>query len=180
MRIAITGHTKGIGQGLYTELSKEHTVDGFSRSNGYDISTEQDRLIEIVKDYDVFINNAHMGNHQVTLFTKLFSLWQNKDRTIVNIGSISKYLETHNNGLKVGPYAQSKINLNKQAIHKTLSGNKKCRIITVNPGFVHTDMSSHVKNTEMLKVDELVPIISYAISLPQHIEIGDIGIWRTF
>ena len=38
MKIAITGHTKGIGQAIYDLLGQEHDVIGYSRSNGYNIN----------------------------------------------------------------------------------------------------------------------------------------------
>ena len=42
MKIAITGHTKGIGKALYDNLSQQHEVEGYSRSNGFDISNNID------------------------------------------------------------------------------------------------------------------------------------------
>jgi len=62
MKIVITGHTNGIGKALYDDLSKEHDVQGFSKTNGYDISREADRQLISMSDYDVFINNAYNYN----------------------------------------------------------------------------------------------------------------------
>ena len=61
MIVRITGHTKGIGKCLYDDLVAEgHDVVGYSRSNGFDISTKQSReiIIEESKQADVFINCA--------------------------------------------------------------------------------------------------------------------------
>lgn len=62
MKVAITGHTSGIGKALF-DLFKEkgHEVIGFSRRNGYDISKVQDRekIIETSKEFDIFVNNAY-------------------------------------------------------------------------------------------------------------------------
>jgi nucleoside-diphosphate-sugar epimerase len=58
MKVAITGHTRGIGQALFNELTKKgHLVVGYSRSTGYDISEidTQTKILEEIKDYDVFI-----------------------------------------------------------------------------------------------------------------------------
>jgi len=60
-KIAITGHTKGIGLALanyYTDLGIE--VVGFSRTNGYDISkgVDQERIINESQDCDLFIQQC--------------------------------------------------------------------------------------------------------------------------
>ena len=52
-----------ISRGLVTE----HTIEGFSRSNGYDINEKQSIIIRAVKDCDVFVNNAYSGLSQVEL-----------------------------------------------------------------------------------------------------------------
>ena len=110
MKIAITGHTQGIGKGLYDCLSSTHEVKGFSRSNGYSIVSDQELILNESKDFDVFINNAQVKNYQVTLFNKLYTLWKNENKTIVNIGSFCKYDQFLK---KISEYENSKINLNK-------------------------------------------------------------------
>lgn len=178
MKIGITGHTSGIGKGLYDVLGAKHDVQGFSRTNGYDISTTQHEIIEQIKDFDIFINNAQKDNYQTLLFNKIFKLWKNQKKTIVNIGSIVRYSEFD---IDKSTYAQNKVNLNRNAIHTILSGNKSCRIITVNPGYVHTQMIANAKVTKnCLTVEELVNVIEYVIELPHHIEVGEINICRTY
>jgi short-subunit dehydrogenase len=60
-KVAITGHTRGIGASLTQKLSSECNVLGFSRSNGYDISKDEDliRIIDETLDCEVFVNNAY-------------------------------------------------------------------------------------------------------------------------
>ena len=48
MKIAITGHTSGIGKYLFNELSKEHDVIGYSRTNMFDISDSEDVILLIL------------------------------------------------------------------------------------------------------------------------------------
>ena len=76
MKIAITGHSRGIGKALYEELSTNHEVEGFSRSNGYDITTQQTLIARTVKKYDVFVNNAWQGYAQLELLTAMFNTWK--------------------------------------------------------------------------------------------------------
>jgi NAD(P)-dependent dehydrogenase (short-subunit alcohol dehydrogenase family) len=87
MKTAITGHTRGIGAGLYQHLSPN--VIGFSRSTGYDINSETDRarIVFDSKDCDIFINNAHSCFGQSLLLIDLFREWKHLDKTIINIGS---------------------------------------------------------------------------------------------
>jgi short-subunit dehydrogenase len=88
MKIAITGHTSGIGQALYNRLSPN--CIGFSTSNGYNIFDKQDRarIIQESVDCDIFINNAPAGFAQTYLFIELFNAWKDLDsKKIINVGS---------------------------------------------------------------------------------------------
>ena len=87
MKIAITGHTQGIGKGLFERLSPN--AIGFSKSTGYDILKKEDRqrIIREVVDCDVFINNAPAEFGQTYLFLELFEEWKNLNKTIINVGS---------------------------------------------------------------------------------------------
>ena len=91
MKIAITGHSKGIGKACHDLLSKEHEVIGLSRKNGFNIE-EVEPIILVANSCDVFINNAYSGIQQSVIFDRLFQMWRNDDmKTIVNINSRSKY-----------------------------------------------------------------------------------------
>lgn len=95
MKIAITGHTAGIGLAL-AELyqSLGHQVIGFSRTTGYNIARPEDRarIVADAQDCDIFFNNAHdwYGDNfaEVTLFEALWQSWKGQRRTIVNISSL--------------------------------------------------------------------------------------------
>src|ERR1700681_89274 len=92
MKIAITGHTRGIGQSLASHFSAYHNeVIGFSRSNGYNIVkfVDRQRIIEASQDADVFINNVNHGFCQSDLLWELYTDWTaRKHRAmIISIGS---------------------------------------------------------------------------------------------
>lgn len=94
MNIAITGHTKGIGQALYQELfQKGYHVVGYSRSNGYDIScaVDRERILSESKDFDVFVNNAYSPGSQFDLLKELVTQWQGQHKMILNVSSKSVY-----------------------------------------------------------------------------------------
>jgi hypothetical protein len=94
MKIAITGHTKGIGKSLYDVLSVNHDVKGYSKSKGYDITKKTDRrwILKEVNDCDIFINNAYDDFAQSSMLYELWTDWHTKEKTIITIGSdVTKY-----------------------------------------------------------------------------------------
>jgi len=89
MKIALTGHTKGLGAEIFKNLSSEHSVLGFSRSNGYDIKSPIDRkkILKTSVEADVLINLVHNYYHQTDLLFEFFKAWENKNKLIINISS---------------------------------------------------------------------------------------------
>lgn len=72
-KIAIIGHTRGIGKAiadLYN--SKNYEVVGLSRSNGHDLTTDQDKILESIKDCGLVVLNAHADRGQLTLLTRIY------------------------------------------------------------------------------------------------------------
>lgn len=178
-KIALTGHTKGIGKAIADVLSENHKVDGFSRDNGFDISTEEGRFDILKKSYnsDVFINNAFHSNAQTELFTLFFKNWMyDGSKTIVNISSQSKY---PGQSVNWSGYSAYKASLNHQAYLCAFKTERKCRIITINPGLVKTDLTSETQRSlkGMLSPKEVADTVKYTIELPQHIEVGELSLW---
>ena len=174
MKVAITGHSRGIGRAI-ADLYYSDEVIGFSRSNGYDISSAEtiNKIINQSVDCDVFVNNAYHDFAQCDLLEGIFSQWKDDpSKTIVNIISRAKY------GLgKAKFYGQTKMELYAKA--KTLMfSNKRCRIININPGYVKTDMVSHV-DVKMLTPEQLASMIKWCLDQPQGIEIGELSVWCT-
>ena len=178
MKIAITGHTKGIGAALSDLLGKEHTILGFSRSNGYDISKAEsiDSIISSVLECDIFINNAYHDLSQVTLFEGVLALWHsNPNKTIVNINSKASYSPPNGRD-----YTKFKKVLRSSAVKAIADIDRKCRVININPGYVTTERTVHAQEKyKMLSPEQLAVLIKWCIDQPQEIEIGEIGIWRT-
>lgn len=129
MKTAITGHTSGIGKALFESFDD---VIGFSRSTGFNISSP-DRIVDMISDCELFINNAHNGFDQVVLLYKVWEQWQDSDKLIICISSNSS------DGIKntVHPYAIQKAALDK-ACEQLNNQKKLCKIICVKPGYVDT------------------------------------------
>jgi NAD(P)-dependent dehydrogenase (short-subunit alcohol dehydrogenase family) len=89
MKIAITGHSAGIGKALADIYeSKGHKIVGLSRRNGYNIRSIS-KLVEKIKDCDWFINNAQIGYAQTELLFAVYKEWQGKaNKKIINISTM--------------------------------------------------------------------------------------------
>lgn len=93
MKYAVTGHTGDIGSALVKKLPN---YKGFSRSNGYDMICESDgrnanfnisKIIEELVEYDVIFNLAHHNNLQSNILTSICGRYNERDITIVSVGS---------------------------------------------------------------------------------------------
>jgi hypothetical protein len=89
MKIALTGHTKGLGAEILKHFSLDHNVLGFSRSNGYDIKSPFDRkkILKMSNNAEVFINLVHNYYHQTDLLFEFFQAWENQEKLIINVSS---------------------------------------------------------------------------------------------
>lgn len=85
MKCIVTGHTSGIGKSIYNHLqSKGWDVKGMSRSNGYNIVSDQEKIIAESLGCDIFVNCAYDGSAQL----ELLNLLDSKVKNIVVIGSV--------------------------------------------------------------------------------------------
>ena len=147
MKISITNKDRGLGKELSSRF--DDVVEGFD------------------KNTDVFINNRHDSFNQTKLLMKAFGEWKYTDKTIINIGSRSKYP----NISKGFMYSTSKAALNHLSNNLRLNSDKTCRIIDVNCGLLESELPS-------LTYKEITEIIVWCINQPKHIEIGEISVWE--
>jgi nucleoside-diphosphate-sugar epimerase len=95
MKIAITGHSRGIGAAIASYFSEQgHEIVGFSKSTGHDISQQETReqILELANDCDIFVNNAFVfdeANSQLEMLKMMTRKWVGQDKMIINIGSRS-------------------------------------------------------------------------------------------
>ncbi len=88
-KIVITGHTYGIGKSIYDKFKEVscREIIGMSRSNGYDIDKDFDRIVEEAAGAEIFVNNAYRDRQQI----KLFNALKNKVDMMVVMGSVSRF-----------------------------------------------------------------------------------------
>jgi len=81
MKIAITGHKKGIGQAFANQLSKRgHQIVGISRSDGENIRRTA-HTASLIEPCDMFINNAISMYAQTELLFEVWHRWQHSENT---------------------------------------------------------------------------------------------------
>ena len=173
MKIGITGHSEGVGHGMYLNLIKEYDVIGFSRSNGFDIKNT-DIIIEQLENCDVFINNAYEKNYQTILFKLIFDKWKFLSKTIINMNSSCVY---HSSDWSP-EYANNKKELKEVSLNTIRNyKNKKLRVINLYP----STLSTHTGFESLNKLDteNLAKMINWLIKQPQEIEIREMSIYCT-
>jgi nucleoside-diphosphate-sugar epimerase len=78
MKIAITGHTAGIGQALAQVLAdRGHDIVGLSERHGDNIRNTP-KIAEKILPCDMFINNAQAGYAQTELLYAVWEKWQDQ------------------------------------------------------------------------------------------------------
>ena len=96
MRIAITGHKKGIGHEFARQLSdKGHDIVGISRSDGENIRRTA-HTASIIEPCYMFINNAISLYAQTVLLFEVWHRWQHSEQ-VHHIWNISTKLCERNN-----------------------------------------------------------------------------------
>jgi short-subunit dehydrogenase len=75
-KIAVIGHTKGIGKAICDLYKKKkYEVIGMSRSNGHDIIHDQEKIIENIQGCDLVVLNAHADRGQLNLLKRIYGLY---------------------------------------------------------------------------------------------------------
>jgi len=134
MKIAITGHSEGIGK-CFSELLTEqgHEIVGLSRRNGHNIRSLQ-KVVGPIVECDWFINNAQVGFAQTELLYKVWHQWHNTNKIIWNISSII----TSQSKIT---FEREEYRLQKQTLdqaHYNLVHRSDCRFVLIRPGKIDT------------------------------------------
>lgn len=179
MKIAITGHTRGIGYAIKQALEPEHEIIGFSRTNNFNINNPA-AIFNAAKDCDVFINNAQFQNFQTQLFELFWDNWRFEHKTIVNINSQSKYKEIN---ARFGNYVTYKQNLEQVTRDKTLNpdrgmGKFNCRVTNMIVGWTDTDMIKFLRHVKKMHPDTVANAVKWCIEQPQDLQIFELALWH--
>lgn len=177
MKIAITGHSRGIGHELSNVFqSNGHEVIGFSVNNGYNISLEDARskIISQVSDCDVFINNAYHPVYQTELLSSMIDKWKGTTKLIVNIGSTSMFTQLDKApAASVVPADYIAAKKAQSEIIMSRLGVAEPRLLNIVAGPVDTEMG---KFLDCLKIDpkKLAELIYILVNFKDSISVKQI------
>jgi hypothetical protein len=165
MKVAITGHTSGLGKEFYDHfLYQGYEVIGLSRSNGYDISKNIEDIIKVSSGCDLFINNAYSGNGQLKL---LMSLKDRVNNIVVCGSSCRNHLDIINN-----EYSKNKYNLA-----------EVCKLLSLKeggPNILHLDITfihnsefdlDNINSNYEVTTKEIVNVVDFWLDNPKITQI---------
>lgn len=170
MKIAITGHTSGLG----LELKKVYEADGnevigFSRSNGYDLRdwSQMQKMLSQSLDCDMFISCAKPDFVQTIILYEIWKKWRGQHKLIINISSILTYLPTCPPNLFNDPmmdlYRTSKLSLNEASLQLSAKSSLP-KIMLIKPGHLY---SQPMTSEDELKLSNWVKTFKSIIELAQ-------------
>ena len=144
MKIAITGHSAGIGQALATQYKERgHEIVGLSKRDGFNIRVTP-KIADLIEPCDVFINNAQEGYAQTELLFEMAKRWEGTKKHIIVISTMMTQDPTSVlPGLNMEAYRVQKLALEeavKQIRHRRLG----IKITIVRPGNIATDLTKTV------------------------------------
>jgi hypothetical protein len=167
MKIAITGHTNGIGKSIHDFFeSNGHECLGFSRSNKFNVGSQDSRnqILTLSQGCDIFVNNAFVFNDdsQYKMLVGIWNLWiKNPEKIIINISSTAAD-QYGNVGYPHQDYAKQKAVLD-NFCEKNIKGPW---IINLKPGFVDTDLvkDTNIPGWPKMSVDVLPTLLEFILT----------------
>ena len=143
MKIAITGHSNGIGKSFAEHLyDRGHEIIGLSKRHGNNIRNIP-KIAEKIVPCDLWINNAQSGYAQTELLQHMVEQWNDdRNKMIWNISTIMAvdYNMPNISGLSAKQLAEYRTQKRalEEAIKTAKSQRTSCRLITIRPGAVAT------------------------------------------
>ena len=166
-KIAIIGHTKGIGKAIADLYRKKnYTVVGLSSSNGYDLQCSQVEIMEQLDDCQLIVLNAYVGRGQMTLLKRIYGKFVFEDKKVAVITSTSgtpmgedeelldpEYAEYCKNKKILIEYIEQ---LQQELLNKPLS------VYDICPDVVDTDMTKGLwEDLPKLRANEVADAVRY-------------------
>jgi NAD(P)-dependent dehydrogenase (short-subunit alcohol dehydrogenase family) len=138
MKIAITGHTAGIGQALAKLYSQQgHDIVGLSRREGNNIRNIP-KIADQVEPCDVFVNNAQAGYAQTELLFEMAQRWTGSSKHIMVISTMmTQDPVSVLPGLDMDQYRLQKVAL-EEAVRQIRNKKLGVKINIVRPGYIAT------------------------------------------
>lgn len=177
MKIAITGHTAGIGKSFASLLSsKGHEIIGISRRDGENIRRIE-HTASIIESCDMFINNAQSMFAQTELFYEVWKRWKGQKKYIWNISTAMTQLPVNttpdnHDDIDMSIYRTQKLSLEEAS--RQLSFKSRWPVVSIiRPGSVATSDSN---NENKHLPDEWVKCIVDIFNVHNNIHISEISL----
>lgn len=136
MKIAITGHTAGIGQAL-AEAYYGNEIIGLSKRDGNNIRNIP-KVADQIESCDMFINNAQSGYAQTELLFEMAHRWKGTKKHIVVISTMmTQDPVSVLPGLDMDQYRIQKVAL-EEAVRQIRNRHIGVRFTIVRPGYIAT------------------------------------------
>jgi len=138
MKIAITGHTAGIGQALAQEYQLNgDEIIGLSQRDGNNIRNTS-KICDQIEPCDVFVNNAQVGYAQTELLFEMARRWAGTKKHIVVISTMMTQEPVCSMpGLDMDHYRLQKVAL-EEAVRQIRHRRLGVKITLVRPGNIAT------------------------------------------
>ena len=174
-RIFITGHTRGIGKAVFDLFKgKGFSCHGISKSNGMDIDTDCDLIVEQMANFQYIVLNAYEKDSQLKMLQRLINLYQDDHKKIAVITSTSGTPAGMDSSFKEQDYnwyCKHKKELI-EFIEKAQQDlyDKPMQIYDVCPDTVKTDMSEGLwEEFPKLHVNEVAECVEMVFTKPYNI-----------
>ena len=166
-KIAVIGHTKGIGKAIADLYKrKKYEIVGLSRTNGYDLETDQEKIMEKLKDCELIVVNAYAKFGQYLLLKRIYSEFHHHYKKVVVITSTSgtpQGKDEDNYSADYNEYCWHKEHLIKYVseLQEELF-NKPLSVYDVCPDVVDTDMIKGMwEGLPKLTAEEIADTVRY-------------------
>lgn len=180
MKILVTGNPNyGLAEGIKSHMGGDY----ISRSNGYDLCSDEGRnkAVEKSLEYNVFINNAALWRfNQTILLEKVWDAWKTNNHKghIINIGSTADIIVRGTNWI----YPNEKKALKAQSRNLSTLSTWDCpniRVTYIAFGSIDTPKVREKHPDRLfLTVDDASNTIKWVIDSPKHISINEISLDR--
>lgn len=178
MKIAITGHTAGIGKEFSRQLSSRgHTIVGISRREGENIRRIA-HTASVIESCDMFINNAQSGYAQTELLYEVWKKWKGQEKHIWNISTIMtespiNTCPDQQNDIDMNQYRNQKLSL-EESSRQLRYKSPLPRISIIRPGGVATQ--KEFDNSNKMNVQEWVQNVIAVFTIHKNINVTEISI----
>ncbi|CAB4164106.1 hypothetical protein UFOVP1146_42 [uncultured Caudovirales phage] len=176
MKIAITGHTAGIGKALAQEyLLNGHEIVGLSRREGNNIRNLP-KICNQIDPCDMFINNAQAGYAQTELLFEMSKRWINTKKHIIVISTMmTQDPISVLPGLDMLAYHQQKITL-EEMVKQLRYQHLGVYITIVRPGYIATQPGQMVPPAANVDNWAKTLMAIFEIALQNKLSIPDISL----